>query len=140
VVSKYFKVDGLTLWNPSNGVARLFVRSAEAMVEFAGCEVGMVDTGWDSYEVDPVAFGAFVEALAHGYLRSNHPVLRVLLEGLLATALVLIDRAGGTVAAMTEALADDPRHGSLVHLGIDPHGNAIRLRDLSARMADAMAA
>jgi hypothetical protein len=30
-MSQYFKIGDLTLWNPSNGVAALFMRSAEAL-------------------------------------------------------------------------------------------------------------
>ncbi|GII59315.1 hypothetical protein Pth03_77040 [Planotetraspora thailandica] len=94
-MSQYFQVGDHVLWNPSNGVAGLFVRSAEALAPLAGLPTGLGPMENDECEVDMVAFTSFVGALVARYERSNHPILHSLMDGFIATALVLIERGGG---------------------------------------------
>lgn len=56
----------------------------------------------DEYEVDLEVFGEFVNALVRRYCASTHLILRSLLEGSTATALVLVERGGGVVSALDE--------------------------------------
>jgi hypothetical protein len=106
-VSQYFQVGDRVLWNPSNRVADLFVGQADALVAIANAPHGMRPTGQDEFEMDLVAFEAFVDALTRVYLGSSHQIMRALLEGFLATAVVLVDRARGGVSALAEPPALD---------------------------------
>ncbi|MGW0194113.1 DUF6086 family protein [Nonomuraea sp. NPDC003201] len=93
-MSQYFQVGDQVLWNPSNGVAGLFMRSAEALAPETGLPTGLGPMVSDECEVDLAAFAAFVSALIERYERSNHPILHSLMEGFIATALVLVERGG----------------------------------------------
>jgi uncharacterized protein DUF6086 len=93
-MSQFFDLDGVTLWNPSNGAARLFLRHValyEAELELPS-GIGSMEN--DEAAVDPVAFRAFVEALVAWQRSTTHSVLLALPEGFVATVLVLAERAG----------------------------------------------
>jgi hypothetical protein len=137
-VSKYFKVDEQVLWNPSNGVAKLFVSTAQALVALADEPHGLHDTGSDECEIDPVLFEAFIDALVRRYLASSHLILRSHMEGFLATALVLVERAGGTVRAFSEPKDLDMRDLSVGTVAVNARGDADQLRDMAAAHAKAM--
>jgi hypothetical protein len=94
---QYFQVGDEVLWNPSNGVAALFLRSAEALAAEAGVPSGLGPMQEDECQVDVVAFTAFVSGLTLRFQASNHPIWRSLTEGFIATSLVLVERAGGKV-------------------------------------------
>ncbi|MEU1201146.1 DUF6086 family protein [Streptomyces sp. NPDC005813] len=92
-MSQYFKVDGRTLWNPSNGAARLFLRQVavfEAELELPS-GIGLMEA--DESRIDPVTFQMFVAALLARHRRTSHGVLIALSEGFVATVLVLAERA-----------------------------------------------
>ncbi|MEV5708625.1 DUF6086 family protein [Actinoallomurus sp. NPDC052274] len=93
----YFQVDDRVLWNPSNGVARVFVRTAEVLVPEAELPTGLGPMVEDECQVDMAAFTAFVRALIGRYEASNHRILRSLMEDFIAVALVLVERGGGTL-------------------------------------------
>jgi hypothetical protein len=137
-VSQYFQVGDQILWNPSNRVAKLFIRMADVAAEIAEQRPGIHDTGSDEYELDPVAFATFVDALTRRYLSSSHLIMRSLLEGFLATALVLVERAGGTVPTLLEVPILDQRDVSVSPEGIGALGDVAQLRELAATHARAM--
>ncbi|MET9341517.1 DUF6086 family protein [Nonomuraea sp. NPDC003804] len=93
-MSQYFKVGDQVLWNPSNGVAGLFMRSAEAVAPETGLSTGLGLMDNDECEIDLPAFAAFVTALVDRYEHSNNRILHSLMEGFIATALVLVERGG----------------------------------------------
>lgn len=93
-MSQYFKVGDQVLWNPSNGVAGLFMRSAEALAPETGLSTGLSPMEGDECQIAPAAFAAFVSALVERYELSNHRILHSLMEGFIATALVLVQRSG----------------------------------------------
>ncbi|GAB3885879.1 hypothetical protein GCM10029964_049260 [Kibdelosporangium lantanae] len=106
-MSQYFEVGEETLWNPSNGPGILFARTARAMESIAGVPCGIGVGRWgpgdpDCHSIDLPVFTAFTDALVRRYRTSNHVILRSLLEGFLATAIVMVRRGGGTVAAPVE--------------------------------------
>ncbi|WP_431904792.1 DUF6086 family protein [Nonomuraea sp. bgisy101] len=105
-MSQYFQVGDQVLWNASSGVAGLFMRSAEALSPETGLPTGLGPMESDECEIDLAAFTAFVSALIERYERSNHPILHSLMEGFIATALVLLERGG---AELPEFDANDGR-------------------------------
>ncbi|HWS35339.1 MAG TPA: DUF6086 family protein [Actinoplanes sp.] len=137
-MSQYFQAGDLVLWNPSSRVAELFFRTSEAVAPIVGLETGIAPVVADGYEIDLDAFIVFVDALVRRYLSSSHTILRSLLEGFTATALVMVHRAGHNVPALAVTPALDTRDVSVGPIGISPLGDAERLRALAEECAQAM--
>ncbi|GGN87837.1 hypothetical protein GCM10010112_70830 [Actinoplanes lobatus] len=137
-MSQFFKVDDLTLWNPSNRVAQLFYRSCAAVAPVVGLPPGVVDNCRDEYEVDLDVFVPFVDALVREYRASSHAVLRSLLEGLLPAAMVLVQRAGGELPSLSGQVGTSRRDVSVGVGGIAPSGDGERLVALARELAGAM--
>lgn len=131
-VSQYFQVGDLVLWNPANRVAEVFVSTGEAIAPTVGLPTGIAAVVADEYEIDLDVFTAFVGALVHRYLSSSHAILRSLLEGFTATALVMVERAGRGIPALAETATRD------ASAGISPLGGAARLRALADEHARGM--
>lgn len=100
MVSQYFEAGDLVLWNPATRVAQVFARVAEALVPLAGVPSGIGPEQSDEYKIDAAGLSAFVDALVVQYEMSSHPVMRSMLDGFLSTAIVLVERAGGTVSSL----------------------------------------
>jgi hypothetical protein len=66
----------------------------------------------DECDIDVPVFARFTDTLLSTYARSNHTVLRALLEGFLATAMVLVERGGGELPA-ARAHSQDPEVAAL---------------------------
>ncbi|MBV1850798.1 DUF6086 family protein [Catellatospora tritici] len=137
-MSRYFQIGARVLWNPSNNVAELFARTAEVMSALVDKPTGMHDLGQDEYEIDLPVFEAFVDTLARRYLGSSHLVLRSLVEGFLATAIVMVERAEGGLPALTQSHELFPRDIQVGPTGTMPLGDVRRLRDLADDVARAM--
>jgi hypothetical protein len=104
-----FNVGDLTVWNPSNTVARLFKEEAEAIAATFDIPSGLGPIIEDECEIDVVVFEAFVGQLIKQYEQVVHPIFKTLTVGFIATASVLVERAGGQLpplpAAQTNAWA-----------------------------------
>jgi hypothetical protein len=137
-VSQYFQADDLVLWNPASRVAELFFRTSEAIAPTVGMPSGITSAVADEYEIDLDTFTAFTDALVHRYLSSSHPILRSLLEGFTATALVMIERAGRSIPALAGTTTLDLRDVSVGPAGISALDDADRLRVLAEEHARAM--
>jgi hypothetical protein len=131
-------VGGQVLWNPSNGVAELFVRTAEAVALTVGLPCGIGAMQADEYELDMRVFAAFVDSLVGRYSASSHLILRSLLEGFTATALVLARRAGRSVPALDAIPSLDQKDVSVGPAGIGRLGEARHLSALADEHARAM--
>lgn len=132
-MSQYFQIGDHVLWNPSTGVARLFIRSAEALAPETGLPTGLGPMESDECEIDLVVFTAFVSALVERYERSNHRILHSLMEGFIATALVLVERGG---AELSVSAAND---GDWRDVQVPAQSaTVVRWADLAARHARAM--
>ncbi|MFJ9815542.1 DUF6086 family protein [Streptomyces sp. NPDC101151] len=105
-MSQYFDIGDETLWNPSNGAARLFLLQVAAFEEEVGLPSGFGPMENDECRLDPVAFEAFLDALLARHRRTSHAVLLALSEGFVATVLVLAERAG--IEADWERLEEIP--------------------------------
>jgi hypothetical protein len=134
-VSQYFDdaTTGQTLWNPATRVAQLFFRMTEALVPVADRPCGVVDLHNDEYAVDPRTFAAFVGALVTQHLSSNHTIFKAMLAGYLPQAVVMVQRSGQQLAALTAPIE---RSAEAVSLNVDAFDPATDQRDL-IRMAAA---
>ena len=98
-MSQTFWLGRTAVWNPSNGVGLLFVRTAQAMEPLVDLPCGIRPAlhiaSADEWAIDLPVFQRFVHALADRYQRSTHLILRALTEGFVATAMVVLERAGG---------------------------------------------
>lgn len=143
-VSQYFDVGERTLWNPSNGPGRLFVEVAKALESVAELPCGIGVGQWgpgdpDSHGIDLPAFTAFTDALVRRYRESSHLILRSLMEGFIATAIVLVERGGGTVPALSEEPGTDNRDVQVGPHGRAPKADPDRLVELAAEHSGSMA-
>ncbi|MFC5219691.1 DUF6086 family protein [Streptomyces coerulescens] len=97
-MSMYFNIGDETLWNPSNGAGRLFLRQVEvfeAELELAsGIGQGKYWGDPDTLEVDPAVYAEFTRGLVAWHCRTGHSVILALSEGFVATAVALARRAG----------------------------------------------
>ncbi|MFE4642377.1 DUF6086 family protein [Streptomyces sp. NPDC056730] len=93
-VSQYYEMGDQTLWNPSNGASRLFLRQVDLHQDELGQPSGIGPMEADACQIDPVVFEAFVDALLARHRRTSHAVMTALSEGFVATVLVLAERAG----------------------------------------------
>ncbi|MEU6235633.1 DUF6086 family protein [Kitasatospora sp. NPDC047058] len=90
-----FQVRDEVVWDPSNTVARLFKGEAEAVASAFGLVSGVGDIIEDECEIDLPVLEEFLAELVRQYHRATHPILRSLTVGFIATASVLVERAGG---------------------------------------------
>jgi hypothetical protein len=138
-MSQYFQVGTSVLWNPSTGVGRLFAREVEAVAPAVDLPTGLGPEAADEYAVDLATFITFIDALVRRYCSSTHPVLQALIEDVTAVGVVLVERAGGTVPALTDPPAViEVRDISVSTAGIGPEGDPARLRALADQLAPAM--
>jgi hypothetical protein len=97
-MSMYFDIGDETLWNPSNGAGRLFLRQVEVFESELKLASGIGQgENWgdpDTLEVDPALYADFVHGLVAWHCRTGHSVILALSEGFVATALALARRAG----------------------------------------------
>jgi hypothetical protein len=101
-MSLIFDVDGDTVWNPATRVGDLYVRLLTEIADVLGVPTGLIDfTSEDTYEIDVDVYGGLVRKIADLYAASPDPVLRGLLEGVLAPSVVVLDRAGRPLAAQS---------------------------------------
>lgn len=126
------------MWNPSNGPGRLFADMVKALEPVAGLPSGVGVGRWgpgdpDCHGIDLAAFTLFVDALVRRYQKSDHLILRSLMEGVLATAVVLVERGGGMVPALSEQPGTEVRD---VRIGA---AAAQRLVELAAEHSASMA-
>jgi Family of unknown function (DUF6086) len=106
-VSQYFKVGGVSVWNPATTPAQLFYRTAGAMTLVARQPHGIVDLEYDEYDVDLPVYQDFVAALTRRYLDATHSVIVDLAGGFLPMAVAFLRAAGGDVPLLAETAAGD---------------------------------
>ena len=96
-MSQYYELRGETLWNPSQGASRLFLRHVALFEAELELPSGIGPMEWDESELDPEAFEAFVDALLTWHRRTSHSVMRALADGFVVTVVALARRAGTPV-------------------------------------------
>lgn len=108
-MSQYYDLGDRTLWNPSNGASRLFLREVAVFEAELGLPSGLGPMENDACDVDPAALGVFADALVDRHRRTRHAVIQALSEGFVATVMVLAERAGvGVRWESAESAESDP--------------------------------
>ncbi|MFF8726009.1 DUF6086 family protein [Streptomyces sp. NPDC015171] len=118
-MSQYFDIGDETLWNPSNGAARLFLRQVEVFEAELELPSGLGPMRNDECTIDPAVFAVFAHTLLARHRRTGHAVVLALSEGFVGTVLVLAQRAG--VAIDWARLEADP-DGPLSDVQVSPAG------------------
>ncbi|MFE4698579.1 DUF6086 family protein [Streptomyces sp. NPDC056738] len=106
-MSQYYEMAEQTLWNPSNGASRLFLRQVAVYEAELGLASGFGPMEADECQIDPADFKAFVDALLVRHREITHAVMIALSEGFVATVLVLAERAGVAVDWNSTGFAAD---------------------------------
>ncbi|MGW5259188.1 DUF6086 family protein [Streptomyces sp. NPDC004012] len=144
-MSQYFALGEHTLWNPSHGAARMFLRQVFVFEAELGLPSGIGPMQDDECQIDPVALGTFVATLLQQHVRTNHAVLMALSEGFIATMLVLARRAGIELAWPID---DTPAPGTVADIQVPgaaadsttgARARLDRLRDTSRTLSTRMA-
>jgi hypothetical protein len=95
-VSCFFQIGEDDVWNPANLVARTFHAEVLALEKVFEVPSGLGPITDDECRIDNRDFTPFVATLLREYQKTNHTVLRSLLEGVIGVGLVLLERAGGS--------------------------------------------
>ncbi|MDT9687672.1 DUF6086 family protein [Streptomyces sp. P9(2023)] len=93
-MSQYFDMGDETLWNPSNGASRMFLRQVAVFEAELELPSGLGPMENDECQIDRAVFETFVDALLARHRRTSHGILLALSEGFTATVLALAERAG----------------------------------------------
>ncbi|WP_225826302.1 DUF6086 family protein [Streptomyces naphthomycinicus] len=108
-MSQYFEIGDETLWNPSNGAARLFLRQVEVFEAELELPSGLGPMRNDECKIEPAVFAEFVHALLARHRRTGHTIVLALSEGFVGTVVVLAQRAGIDIDwARLETFPDGP--------------------------------
>ena len=97
-----FEHDDETLWDAGYHSGQLYASLAQGAAGFLDVPSGLTPTPEGGCDVDREMFQAFVERLYGLYASTSNEVLQGLAHSLLVTSLVLLDRAGGTIALRPE--------------------------------------
>ncbi|MEV0177166.1 DUF6086 family protein [Streptomyces sp. NPDC050803] len=92
-MSQYFELGDETLWNPSNGAARLFLRQVAVFEAELGLPSGIGPMENDESAIDPAALEAFATALLQRRRNTHHRIMWILSEGFTVTLLALAEQA-----------------------------------------------
>ncbi|WP_330296984.1 DUF6086 family protein [Streptomyces sp. NBC_00503] len=138
-MSQIYQVGEESLWNPSNGAARLFHRQLAVFEAELGLPSGIGPLENDECRIDPAALGPFTEALLARHGHTGHAVVRALSEGFVATVLVLAERAGAQVRRPVPSDSPEGRRDVQVPLP-GPYGSSYedRLRAAARELSRAM--
>jgi Family of unknown function (DUF6086) len=101
-VSYIFDVGDETVWSPALRVGELFVGQLRLAAISVKQETGLKAVASDMYEIDIEEFELFVRKMFNEYSSSNNFIYRELLRGMLATSLVLLERAGVVIEPVTD--------------------------------------
>ncbi|HEY8372660.1 MAG TPA: DUF6086 family protein [Pseudonocardiaceae bacterium] len=100
-MSYIFDVEDQTVWSPALRVGQLFTITAEGLAGILGCRTGLVPVANDMSEVDLQLFEPFAHRVFDEYCATHNVVYRELLRGVLAPALVMLQRAGCFIPVTT---------------------------------------
>ncbi|WP_018547855.1 DUF6086 family protein [Streptomyces sp. LaPpAH-108] len=144
-MSQDFLLGDETLWNPSNGAARLFCQQVELFEAELGLPSGIGPMHSDESQLDPSLFTPFVHALLTRHRHTSHAIILTLSEGFTATVLVLAERAGialnwAELAARPQGARSDIQVGASTGMSLPPEPDAwaASLREKAAHLSRRM--
>ncbi|MFC0115956.1 DUF6086 family protein [Kibdelosporangium aridum] len=105
-MSYVFDVDDETVWSPALQIGDLYVRFLQEIADMLKLPTGLVEIASDMYEIDLDSYETLVKAIFEMNFSSGHPVLRGLLEAVLAPSVVVLDRAGRPLTATSQEQMD----------------------------------
>lgn len=141
-MSQFYESGDVTLWSPSNGASKLFLRQVALFEEELGLSSGIGPMESGEAQVGSEVFEVFFGALLAWRGRSGHAVTAALSDGFIATLLVLAERAGvvaqwpGRVVGV-EGLRDV--QATVPAAAADPGGWEHRVRNQARLLAGFMA-
>jgi hypothetical protein len=92
-MSQFFDLGDETLWNPSNGAARLFLRQVAVFEAELGLPSGIGPMENDECRIEPAALQVFANALLARHRETSHAIIWALSAGFTVTLLALAERA-----------------------------------------------
>jgi hypothetical protein len=101
-MSQYFQLGDQVLWNPATRVAQLYVGLSDAMSALIDQPTGIGPVIADEYAIDLPVFESFVGALVLHYQRATHSIMKSMMDGFIATSMVMLERACGTIPALDD--------------------------------------
>lgn len=139
-MSQYYALDGVTLWNVSNGASRLFLGQVALFEEEVGFPSGIGPMVGDEAQIGAEPFEAFVAGVLAWRGRTNHAVLAALSDGLIATLVVLAERSGVVVRWPAQPGGVEERHDMQVPSpGLEEDGWELRIHGRARELAGFMA-
>jgi hypothetical protein len=143
-VSQYYQLGEMTLWNPSMGASKLFLRQVRLFEAELGLPSGIGPMEADEAQISCELLETFVAALLQWRGRTHHAVIAALSDGFVATLLVLTERADVVVhwpdrkAGALEGIRDVQALPGSGH-AIGEAGWQSRLREQTGQLAQFMA-
>ncbi|MFG1794441.1 DUF6086 family protein [Nocardia sp. NPDC049149] len=93
-MSYIFDINDETVWSPSLRVGDLYVRMLKDVGTVLGAETGLSAVSSDMWDIDIDAFGDLVSLMHKTYFGSGNQLFRLLIEGVLAPSIVILERGG----------------------------------------------
>ncbi|MFD3510245.1 DUF6086 family protein [Nocardia sp. NPDC058666] len=93
-MSQYYELGTVTLWNPSNGASRLFLRQVRLFEEELGLPSGIGPMEADECQITVGLLANFLDVLLVRRASTHHAVIQALSDGFIATMIVVAERAG----------------------------------------------
>ncbi|MGK5450185.1 DUF6086 family protein [Streptomyces radiopugnans] len=114
-MSCFFQIGDDDVWNSANLIARTFHAEALTLAQIFGVPSGLEPIVDDECHIESRDFTLFIETLMHEYQRTNHTVLRSLLEGVIGVGLVLLERMREGDEAPLQGIGDfwEEKHQTL---------------------------
>ncbi|CAM4430648.1 DUF6086 domain-containing protein [Nocardia ninae] len=100
-MSYVFDIDDETVWSPSLRVGDLYVRMLQDVGSVLGVPTGLSAISSDMWDIDIDAFENLVKTMYETYFSTGNSVLKVLIEGVLAPSIVLLERGGKEIHSRT---------------------------------------
>ncbi|MEV6560993.1 DUF6086 family protein [Nocardia sp. NPDC051756] len=97
-----FVIDDETIWSPSLRVGDLYVRMLQDVGSVLAVPTGLSAAASDLWNIDIDAFETLVKLMYETYFGTGHQVFKVLIEGVLAPSVVILERGGKKISPATD--------------------------------------
>jgi hypothetical protein len=104
-MSYIFDHEDETLWSPTLRVGELYVGFLKCIADLLGRPTGLIANAADMYYLDIEQFEALTRNMIEEYSRSSYQLYRQQLGSVLVVSIVMLERAGYSLAGL---IGDDP--------------------------------